>query len=192
MAAVYLFCEGGPDGLDLRALDILVAQPPPVFVQIVSVGGERNLRSVASWHEECLGDVALTIEDRNYRTRVEAEATWKTTDNRRLMWLRHEVENYLLEPRIVCSAFEILPANRYGLMGTTVASISPGCLGITARSGPTHAGGSRCSCPPVGVARNQASGCPDGSSPTKAGCSPRLLLPAQKTMAGRSPRKLSV
>ncbi|MBM4080820.1 MAG: hypothetical protein FJ278_14035 [Planctomycetes bacterium] len=120
MADVYLVCEGPADGLDSRALDAVVAQILRVPVIVSPAGGDSSLASVASWLEErsrrtrkdgTLGppsDRAFSIEDRDYRPRAEADASWHTKGNKRLMWRRHEVENYLLEPGVVLRAFDSL------------------------------------------------------------------------------------
>ncbi len=117
MADVYLVCEGPADGLDVRVLDAIIATKLGIFVQIVPAGGDRNLNGVRTYFQERsrrlrrdgqLGtpeDVALAIEDRNFRPRSEVEATWSKPGGRKLIWHRHEIENYLLEPRLLLCAF---------------------------------------------------------------------------------------
>jgi hypothetical protein len=104
--------------LDARVLNAIVAQALGAAVSISAVGGETSLGSVASWLEErsrspkkdgTLGpptEAAFAVQDRNYRPQEEAEATWSDPGTTRLIWRRHEIENYLLEPRIVLAAFD--------------------------------------------------------------------------------------
>lgn len=118
MADVHLVCEGPADGLDVRVLDAVVAQILSVPVLISAAGGDSSLGSVAAWLEEKsrrqLSDgslsrptaSALCIQDRNYRPRTEAQVGWNRSDAKRLIWLRHEIENYLLEPLVVLATFD--------------------------------------------------------------------------------------
>jgi len=113
MGERYLVCEGGPNSLDMRVLDALVTRH--LDVQIMPGAGENSIGSVRSWLEErsrpnlpdgSLGpaqDVAFAVFDRNYLSFDEAQKKWKNP--RHFVWLRHEIENYLLEPRVVFSAF---------------------------------------------------------------------------------------
>lgn len=122
MAAIYLVCEGLGHGLDLRVLDRLVVQRFGLNVSVTPAGGAGSLRSVAAWLEDRdrkIGpdrrltpptDRAYTIEDRNYRPLVECERSWRP-DSKRLIWRRHEIENYLLDPRVVSIAFAALRAS---------------------------------------------------------------------------------
>lgn len=118
MTNVHLVCEGPADGLDVRILNLLVAQSHNVAVRISAAGGERSLGSVAEWLEEnsrrsqtdgSLGarrDAAVCIEDRNFHPRSRSESLWANASGKRLVWLRHEIENYLLEARVVLAAFQ--------------------------------------------------------------------------------------
>jgi hypothetical protein len=118
MAELFLICEGPTNGLDLRVLDLVIAQKLGKNVSINAAGGETSLGSVATWLEEksrplqngTLGqpiDRAYSIEDRNYRSTQEAESRW-IPGGKRFMWRRHEIENYLLDARIVARAFQTL------------------------------------------------------------------------------------
>lgn len=116
MANVYLICEGPSDGLDVRVLDKLIAQKLGVTVQISPAGGDRGLRSVAVYLEEQskqrfggkqISDQIFTIEDRNYSPWQKAVDSWDT-GSKRLIWRRHEIENYLLAPGVVTTAFGLL------------------------------------------------------------------------------------
>jgi len=120
--SIYLVCEGPADGLDVRVLNVVVAQKLGREVQIVPAGGERSLGSVASWLEERSRaslpdgtlspprDRAYTVEDRNFRSPEEVERTWQRLNQKRWVWRRHEIENYLLDPRLVADAFRALKA----------------------------------------------------------------------------------
>ncbi len=118
--SIYLVCEGPSDGLDVRLLDLIIAQKLGREVQIIPAGGESSLGSVASWLEErsrtvlpdgrqrLPRDQAYAVEDRNFRSREEAEQTWRQPRQKRWVWRRHEIENYLLDPRLVADAFQAL------------------------------------------------------------------------------------
>ena len=121
MAEIYLVCEGDAHSIDLRVLDKIVAQRHPLAVNLIAAGGDSGLNAVRAYHEEKsrkfrtkgkkrgkLGppeDKAFSIQDRNFCSRQHAESTWTAPKNRKLMWRRHEIENYLIEPRVLLSAF---------------------------------------------------------------------------------------
>jgi hypothetical protein len=114
MANVILICEGATDGLDIRALNAVIAQKLGKQITIRAAGGDRGLGSVATYLEEQskqqyggTSDEVFTIEDRNYKSWTEAHDSWGQ-NNKRLIWHRHEIENYLLDPGIVVSAFDLL------------------------------------------------------------------------------------
>src|SRR5580693_6577259 len=100
MGDVYLVCEGPTDGLDVRVLDALLAQKLGAYVRIEAAGGDKNLAGVRAYIEARGLGIALAIEDRNYRSREDSEATWSALKPK-LVWHRHEIENYLLEPSVV-------------------------------------------------------------------------------------------
>jgi hypothetical protein len=51
-------------------------------------------------------DIALSVRDRDYDyTTTEANATWAPPTGKEFVWRRHEIENYLLEPRAVLELF---------------------------------------------------------------------------------------
>jgi hypothetical protein len=115
----YLVCEGPAGGLDDRVLSLIVAQKLGKDVQVIPAGGEKSLGSVANWLAErsrkrpdgTLGnprDRAYIVEDRDFCSLEEAEQTWTQLNQKRWMWRRHEVENYLLDPRLVANAFRAL------------------------------------------------------------------------------------
>lgn len=116
--AVYLVCEGPADGLDVRVLDLVIAQKLGRAVQIIPAGGDSSLRSVRWWLEERSRtqrpdgtwrpprDRTYAIEDRNFRQAADVEKLRQKPNGKRWMWRRHEIENYLLDPRLVAHAFQ--------------------------------------------------------------------------------------
>lgn len=102
--AVYLVCEYALDG---RVLDAVVIQRHNLNAQIALSGGNAGLGAIRRYLEtRTTHDVAITIRDRDYdRTLAEANATWANTTGRELVRRRHEIENYLLEPRVVLDLF---------------------------------------------------------------------------------------
>lgn len=114
MANMILICEGATDGLDIRALNAVIAQKLGKEVTIRAAGGDRGLGSVATYLEEQskqqyggTSDEVFTIEDRNYKVWAESHDSW-SRNSKRFIWHRHEIENYLLEPGVVAAAFESL------------------------------------------------------------------------------------
>lgn len=120
--STYLVCEGPADGLDIRVLDLIIAHKLNLPVQIIPAGGEGSLGSVATWLEErsrellpdgtssSPRDRAYAVEDRDFCPAEEVEQIWRQPNSKRWMWRRHEIENYLLDPRLVADAFRALQA----------------------------------------------------------------------------------
>jgi hypothetical protein len=106
--SVYLVCEGSPNGLDNRVLNLVIVNRLSREVQIESAGGDRSLGSVAQYLTERYGVRAFAVEDRNFRSLEEAEQTWARPNQTHWIWRRHEIENYLLDPRLVANAFRAL------------------------------------------------------------------------------------
>lgn len=105
MAEVFLVCEGEPDSRDAALLKRMMGRLG-LFVTVHPAGGDGGLRGVHAYLRATrAGSVGLTIEDRNYRSREAALATWEG-EKSRLIWSRHEIENYLLHPRVLSRAFE--------------------------------------------------------------------------------------
>ncbi len=130
MAEIFLICEGYADGVDVRVLNKIVPRLLNREVHIRSAGGDMGLRSVRQYHEERSRelkdgklhpptDKAFLIQDRNFWPRHKADATWSSRSTRSLMWRRHEIENYLLAPRVLLAAFNSLrtSANSTALWG---------------------------------------------------------------------------
>lgn len=148
MADLHLICEGLPNGVDVSVLNAILAQVLRVSVIIDGAGGETSVRNVRGWREESsrkqnangtLGpvtDVVLSVLDRNFRPLPEVEASWKP-DSKCLRWRRHEIENYLLEPRVVLSVFDAfrrtvkapwvrsLPASQEGALALLASLAEP-------------------------------------------------------------------
>lgn len=120
--SIYLVCEGPADGIDARLLNLVIVQKMNQPIQIIPVGGKSSLGSVATWLEERSRkplpdgtlspswDRAYAIEDRDFRSLEEAERTWRPPNQKRWVWRRHEIENYLLDPRLVADTFRALKA----------------------------------------------------------------------------------
>lgn len=109
--SIYLVCEGPADGLDTRVLDLVIVHKFNINTLIEPAGGDRSLGSVAQYLAERYGARAFAIEDRNFRSLEEAQLTWNRPDQKRWLWRRHEIENYLLDPRLVTEAFRSLKAD---------------------------------------------------------------------------------
>ncbi len=105
--AVHLVCEGGITGLDYRVLDGLVVQFNNLAVRLAQSGGSGGLGAVRVFLlNRVPNDVAISVEDRDYhRTRAEAHARWANLAATGYIWRRHEIENYLVHPRVVLALF---------------------------------------------------------------------------------------
>ena len=120
--AVHLVCEGGTTGLDNRVLDRLVIQFHNLAVQMAPSGGSGGLGAVRVYLlNRSPNDVAISVEDRDYyRTQAQAHATWANLAANAYIWRRHEIENYLLHPRVVLALFD-----DYRAAGTPWAAALP-------------------------------------------------------------------
>ncbi|WP_088253016.1 hypothetical protein [Fimbriiglobus ruber] len=106
---VHLVCEGFRQGLDERVLDAVVIQYHNLPVLTSPSGGSSGLGAVRAYLESrSHNDVAVAVEDRNHRPLAGAAATWTSTAGRSFIWRRHEIENYLLHPRVVLELFNLL------------------------------------------------------------------------------------
>ena len=109
--AVHLVCEGFRQGLDERMLDAVVIQYHNLAVLTSPSGGSRGLGAVRAYlQSRSAHDVAVAVEDRNHRPFAVANATWANQASRSFIWRRHEIENYLLHPRVVLALFDELRA----------------------------------------------------------------------------------
>ncbi len=108
MKTIYLVCEGNEGSLDRLVLRKLLNDYYGYSLYIESAGGDSSLYSVAQYlkqkHKDC---DAFSIEDRNYKSREEAERSWEPT-NKKFIWSRHEIENYLIEPVVIATTFKRL------------------------------------------------------------------------------------
>jgi hypothetical protein len=92
--------------LDDRVLDSLVVQYHHLPVVIEPAGGSKGHGAVRAYLETRPSkDIAISIEDRDYRALAEAQATWAEHSRKSFIWRRHEVENYLLHPIVVLELF---------------------------------------------------------------------------------------
>ncbi len=109
--AVHLVCEGPNQGLDERVLDAVVIQYHTLAVLTAPTGGSSGFGAVRAYlQSRSANDVAVTIEDRNHRQFAVANVSWANQAGRSFMWRRHEIENYLLHPRVVLALFDELRA----------------------------------------------------------------------------------
>jgi hypothetical protein len=114
--AVFLVCEGGNYGLDNRALDALVIQHHNLSVQMAPSGGSGGLGGVRVYLRN-LGhqNVSISVEDRDYyRTEAQAHAGWGNRAAREFFWRRHEIENFLLHPRVALALYDDLRTTGVG------------------------------------------------------------------------------
>lgn len=116
MADLILICEGREGSLDERVLNKMIVQKFNKSIQIIPAYGDANLNKVAEYHREKsrfkksngtwtepLSQV-FTIQDRNFATSEKVEQSW-SPDSLHFIWRRHEIENYLLDIRIIAKAF---------------------------------------------------------------------------------------
>jgi hypothetical protein len=113
--AVFLVCEGESNGLDNRVLNPLVIQYHNLTVQMAPSGGSGGLGSVRRYLENLPGNnTAIYIADRDYdRSHAEALAGWGNHAANGYHWRQHEIENYLLHPRVVLTLFNDLRSNGF-------------------------------------------------------------------------------
>jgi hypothetical protein len=105
--AVYLVCEGSLSGLDRRVLGDLVIQHHNLPVLIEPAGGGRGPGAVRTYLENrSPNNVAVAIEDRDFRSGAVANATWANPGGKSFIWRRHEIENYLVHPRVMLGLFD--------------------------------------------------------------------------------------
>ena len=97
-----LLCEGESDE---RFLDRIFNTRE---LKAHRVGGVRNLRPTAAYLT-LQNQPVFTIQDRDFRSLSEAEECYSENyTGRHFMWRRHELENYLIEPRVVANCFKRL------------------------------------------------------------------------------------
>ena len=119
--AVYLVCEGFLPGLDRRVLGALVIQFHNLAVLMEPAGGSKGHGAVRAYLESRSPQhVAIAVEDRDYRPGAVANGTWANRAGRRFIWRRHEIENYLLHPRVILELF-----NDFRAAGASWANVLP-------------------------------------------------------------------
>ena len=97
-----LLCEGDSDE---RLLDRIFNTRE---LKAQQVGGARNIRPAAAYLTR-QNQPVFTIQDRDFRSLSEAEKCYSQNyADRHFMWRRHELENYLIEPRVVANCFKQL------------------------------------------------------------------------------------
>lgn len=107
--AVHLVCEGPRQGLDERLLNAVVIQYHNLAVLTSPSGGSKGLGAVRAYlTSRSAHDVAVAVEDRDYRPLAVANGTWANQAGRSFIWRRHEIENYLLHPQVVLALFNEL------------------------------------------------------------------------------------
>ncbi len=127
--AGHLVCEGGTTGLDNRILDRLVIQFHNLAIQMAPSGGSGGLGAVRVFLlNRSPHDVAISVEDRDYfRTQAQAHASWGNPRATSYVWRRHEIENYLLHPRVVLALFDDYRATGF-LWATALPASEPDVL----------------------------------------------------------------
>jgi hypothetical protein len=119
--AVYLVCESSDQGLDRRVLEAVVVQFHNLTVLIEATGGMKGHGAVRDYLESrSQHDVAISIQDRDYRPAATANTTWANPTGRNFIWRKHEIENYLVHPRVVYEAFQ-----QFGTIGAAWVSSLP-------------------------------------------------------------------
>ena len=97
-----LLCEGESDE---RFLDRIFNTRE---LKAQQVGGARNLRPTTAYLA-LQNQPVFTVADRDFRPLSEAEECYSENyTERHFMWRRHELENYLIEPRVVANRFKQL------------------------------------------------------------------------------------
>ena len=104
---VYLVCESSSQGLDRRVLEAVVVQLHNLKVLVEATGGMKGHGAVRDYLEShSKHDVAISIQDRDYRLAATASNTWANPAGKNFIWRKHEIENHLLHPRVVHEAFQ--------------------------------------------------------------------------------------
>jgi hypothetical protein len=108
-----LLCEGDSDE---RLLDRIFNTRE---LKAQQVGGARNIRPAAAYLTR-QNQPVFTIQDCDFRPLSEAEECYSQNyAERHFMWRRHELENYLIEPRVVANCFKQLqPYSKVALPDT--------------------------------------------------------------------------
>lgn len=103
-------CEGEDGSLDVRLVE-RVLEHHAVRARVMAAGDATALRTICRALKHPI-ELAFELKDRDFTAGTPDLAP--PGSPRRLRWRRHEVENFLVEPRVVHLAFEALR------VGTTV------------------------------------------------------------------------
>lgn len=120
--SLVLICEGGTADLDFRILDKVLRGVFRLSVDLQPAQGNLSVKAIAEWFEHRHFDASKTsskqaigqtksigakpktqifsIRDRDYLSTGDVEDSWRD-GSRKLIWRRHEIENYLIDPKIV-------------------------------------------------------------------------------------------
>lgn len=138
MRDVFLVCEGTHGQIDQRVLDSLVITAHGVPARIKPAGGSSSLGALRTFLEQeatrgpaaasIVRPAVFTVKDRDFQPLVKAAATWADISCHQLIWRRHEIENYLVEPAVVHTWFETLrlkppPRMAVAQLPTTLAQV---------------------------------------------------------------------
>ncbi len=105
MPECYLLCEGETDK---QILDSILRQREGLFLQIEFTGGgpkPRLIRGFLDGQGSPPKD-AFSIEDRDYEPLQKSVDRWNDPVEKSLIWNRHEIENFLLEPYVLQGVFD--------------------------------------------------------------------------------------
>lgn len=118
MRDIVLVCEGTHEQIDQRVLDSLVIAAHGVSARIKPAGGSSSLGALKTFLEQettrgpagtsVVKPMIFTVTDRDFQSLAQAETTWANPACQKLIWRRHEIENYLAEPAVVHTWFEAL------------------------------------------------------------------------------------
>lgn len=97
-------CEGDEGSLDVRVVE-RVLEHHAVPARVVAAGDATALRVICRILKYPV-ELAFELKDRDFAPAAQAIAS--PLKPRKLRWRRHEVENFLIEPRVVLRAFDAL------------------------------------------------------------------------------------
>lgn len=118
MPEVLLICEGerrrGGDDVDYQLLNAYLNDAHLLRIDIRPAGGGSSVKSIHQFYEagrdlESTRDVGsttrhvLSVRDRDYQLIEASDETWADGTCTRLIWHRHEIENYLIAPAVIAA-----------------------------------------------------------------------------------------
>jgi len=149
MSVIYLVCEGTASDLDLAALEPLMEKLCESHDLVVEpAGGWEQIAAVAMYlRDREKGSRVLSVRDRDFDlSREEADARWQSGSDA-LAWRRFEIENYLLDPRVVGDTLRAIsggPKIRWPASLNAVLDDPIGVLAEVASGWLDHYAGQRC------------------------------------------------